>query len=118
VVNQGLIEGYLAVYLPKGGGVDNQSGLISGRLGVVINGGNGTVRNAGMIVSVGDYGVILPDDGADRLVLVPGSTIVGLVHGGLAGTSTSFSTLELASGSSAARSEHWLEIRELRRPRD
>jgi hypothetical protein len=101
VVNQGLIEGYLAVYLPKGGGVDNQSGLISGRLGVVINGGNGTVRNAGMIVSVGDYGVILPDDGADRLVLVPGSTIVGLVHGGLAGTSTSFSTLELASGSSA-----------------
>jgi fibronectin-binding autotransporter adhesin len=101
VVNQGLIEGYTAVYLPNGGSVDNQSGLISGRVGVVIVAGNGTVRNAGTIVSVGDYGVILPDDGADRLVIVPGSTIAGLVHGGLAGTSTSFSTLELASGSGA-----------------
>ncbi len=101
VVNQGLIEGYLAVYLPKGGSVDNQGGFISGRVGVVISGGNGTVRNAGTIVSVGDYGVILPDHGADRLVLVPGSTIDGLVHGGLAGTGTSFSSLELAAGTSA-----------------
>ena len=102
VVNQGLIEAYLAVYLPKGGSVGNQSGgLISGRVGVVISGGNGTVTNAGTIVSVGDYGVILPDHGANRLVLDPGSTIAGLVHGGLRSASTSFSTLELASGSSA-----------------
>jgi hypothetical protein len=94
----------LAVYFSQGGSVVNQSGgLISGRLGVVMVGGNGTVTNAGTIVSVGDYGVILPDQGTDRLVLDPGSTIAGLVHGGLAGTGTSFSTLELASGSSLLR---------------
>ncbi len=103
VVNFGTIDPALyGVYLTVGGSVTNAAGaLIDGiNDGVLVKGGAGTVIDAGTIVG-GIDAVSLAAGFANRMVLVPGYSLGGIVDGGNTIGGTAVSTLELASAASA-----------------
>jgi hypothetical protein len=108
VVNAGNIAGTSAtvsgagITLSQGGSVSNLAGgQISGYIGIeAVGGGSATVYNAGGISGV-TYAVTLAGGYANRVILAPNATFVGLVDGGNPIGAGAVSTLELVPGDTA-----------------
>jgi T5SS/PEP-CTERM-associated repeat protein len=83
-----------------GGTLDGTADTVT-LAGVAISGGSGTVTNAGMIGGGGTDAVTLAAGFANRVILDPGASFVGVVDGGNPAGGGIASTLELAGGAGA-----------------